>query len=198
MNEPLDPNFKASQFWDQRYAAGGDSGSGSKGVLGQFKSAYVTAVIRHFQIKSIVDFGCGDGTQVAQLPVEQYYGLDVSPSVVERCRAMYADRPGFRFDALPEATLERYDMAMSLDVLYHVVEPDEYEAYLRRAFGHSTYTLFYINREAQPSTAPHILFRDHLSEIKQRGFATRLIEQEQNPHKPSMSFFLFHNQPSAE
>ena len=185
--------FDAHQYWENRYALGGDSGAGSKGEKYAFKRDFINHIVQQYSIKTIVDFGCGDGSQIAEITVNSYYGLDISPSAVARCRERYADRPEFQFDLITQTTLTRYDLAISLDVLYHIIDPSLYAAYLHRFFSHSQYSLLYANFSEKESSEPHILHRNHFQEIERLHIPTRLIEQCPNPTKPSVGFSLFKN-----
>ena len=54
-----------SDYWEARYAAGGNSGKGSGGVFAEFKAEIVNTFVREHDIASVIDFGCGDGAQLA-------------------------------------------------------------------------------------------------------------------------------------
>ena len=191
--QPVDPNFRAKNWWDSRYASGGHSGAGSYDANYSFKRDYINAVIRRFKIQSIIDFGCGDGSQIKQIDVAAYQGIDISSSVVNRCRKLYEHNSNFSFDVYDEFTMGKYDLAMSLDVLYHVVEPDQYDLYLNRLFSHSRYSLIYANAIPRSDNTAHMLFRDHIYEIRRRGFPVRMIEKVMNPLIPTVGFLLYEN-----
>lgn len=188
---PVDPNFNTQKWWDTRYAAGGHSGLGSHTVHYLFKRDYVNSVIRRYDIQSVVDFGCGDGSQIEEINVISYQGIDVSASAVERCRNLYKNRFNYSFNVYDEVHLEEYDMAMSLDVLYHVVEPEQYDLYLQRLFSHSRYVLIYTNILPRLENSAHMLYRDHIQEITKRNFSVQLIERIMNPNLPTVGFLLY-------
>lgn len=191
--KPVHLQFDANWFWEQRYAMGGNSGVGSQGDYYRFKRDFINFVIKKLSIQSIIDFGCGDGQQILELEIANYYGMDISQTAVQGCRQKYKDRPGYRFDTIPDAKIEQYDMAMSLDVLYHVVNPEEYKAYLHRFFSCSTYALLYTNLNPLDGDSPHVVYRDHLREIANLQIKTKLLETVQNPIHPLVGFFLFQN-----
>lgn len=129
----------SAAYWDQRYARGGDSGAGSYGKFAAFKARTLNALFAEHGVRSVVEFGSGDGNQLASLQVEDYLGVDVSAEAVARCRARFAGQPGRRFllaDEYPgdAADRPRFDAALSLDVIYHLIEDEVYEAYMRRLF----------------------------------------------------------------
>ncbi|MDP8246275.1 MAG: class I SAM-dependent methyltransferase [Candidatus Hinthialibacter antarcticus] len=188
---PIDPNFNAEHWWDSRYATGGNSGAGSYGANYMFKRDYINAVVRRFEVKSVIDLGCGDGYQIKEIDVEAYQGVDISASVVNRCRKLYENQPAFSFNVYDEIEMERYDLAMSLDVLYHVVEPDQYGLYLNRLVSHSGLILIYANATPRSDNTAHMLFRDHIAEIQKRAVSARIIEKVMNPLIPNVGFILF-------
>jgi hypothetical protein len=52
-------------WWEKRYISGGNSGQGSYGVLAEFKAETVNQFVGEFEVKSLVEFGCGDGSQLS-------------------------------------------------------------------------------------------------------------------------------------
>ena len=82
----------------------------------------------------MIDFGFGDGSQLAELMIRNYLGFDVSQAAVERCRALFADDRSKQFRLAGEYAGERAQASLSLDVLYHLVEDEVFDAYLARLF----------------------------------------------------------------
>jgi hypothetical protein len=89
----LTGTYDARCYWDQRYRSGEDSGSGSREFNWQFKTDYINSIIKKYSVRSVVDFGCGDGMQIRDLQVREYLELDISPVALAMCRKLYADRP---------------------------------------------------------------------------------------------------------
>jgi hypothetical protein len=129
--------FKSSDvYWDQRYRAGGDSGAGSYNRLAEFKARFLNAFVEKNRISSVIEHGCGDGAQLKLAKYPSYTGIDISPKAVEICRTLFAGDPTKRFfeaNLLPAGT--RADLAMSLDVIYHLVEDHIFEAYMQKLFA---------------------------------------------------------------
>jgi hypothetical protein len=124
----------SARYWDLRYRMGGTSGAGSYGRDKAYKAAYLNRLFVERKIRSVIDFGFGDGSQLAELRIDDYLGFDVSRAAVDRCRAHFADDPGKQFRLVGEYNGERADASMSLDVLYHLVEDEVFDAYLARLF----------------------------------------------------------------
>ena len=126
----------SAEYWERRYREGGSSGAGSYGRLAHFKADFVNALIATHRIASVLDLGCGDGNLLSLLDVPGYVGADVSPTALAECSARF---PQHRF--VPYAALARLppaELAMSLDVIYHLVEDAVFADYLATLFGHAT------------------------------------------------------------
>jgi hypothetical protein len=126
--------FRSADYWRERYKAGRTSGAGSSGRLAAYKAEFINALVAERRIGSVIEFGSGDGSQASLFDFPDYTGVDVVPQVVEAARRRFADRPGWRFvtaDAYAARPTE-HDLAMSLDVIYHLVEDEVFEDYMRR------------------------------------------------------------------
>jgi hypothetical protein len=122
-------------FWDKHYRAGGISGSGSRGRLAAFKAEFLNDLVAENRIRSVIEFGSGDGVQLSLASYPSYLGVDVSRAAVERCRQMFAgqrDRAFVHIDELPPGTMA--DLALSLDVVFHLVHDTEFDSHMRRLF----------------------------------------------------------------
>lgn len=148
-------------YWRWRYAAGRDSGAGSYGRFAEFKAEVLNATFQELDIGSAIEFGCGDGNQLALLRVPAYLGLDVSPLAIERCRSVFGGQPGRRFALLEAYAGEQADCALSLDVIYHLVEDTVYEDYMRRLFGAARrcVVIYSSDEDAMDGGAPHVRHR---------------------------------------
>jgi SAM-dependent methyltransferase len=123
-------------YWDKRYRDGGDSGAGSYNRLAQFKARFLNAFVEKNRISSVIEHGCGDGAQLKLARYPSYTGIDISPKAVEICRSLFVNDPTKRFfqaNLLPADT--RADLALSLDVIYHLVEDHVFEAYMEKLFA---------------------------------------------------------------
>ena len=135
LQSPPDMQFTSSaQYWEDRYAVGGNSGAGSYGRLAKFKAEVGNDFVAQNGVESVIEFGCGDGAQLELARYPQYTGIDISAQAVEICRTRYRrDSNKQFFDASsPEAHSITADLAISLDVIYHLVEDDVYDAYMHR------------------------------------------------------------------
>lgn len=124
----------SGEYWERRYATGGNSGPGSYGRLAEFKAAVVNDFIVTHKVMSVVEFGCGDGLQISLGRYPAYEGLDVSQSAVRRCRTRFAGDPTKRFAIYQPGMSVRAELALSMDVIFHLVEEHVYEQYMNDLF----------------------------------------------------------------
>jgi SAM-dependent methyltransferase len=125
----------SAEYWEQRYAEGGHSGAGSYGKFARSKARVLNGLFSEAHIRSVIEFGCGDGNQLRLLEVADYTGVDVSAKAIERCRTSFAADPGKRFVFAADYAGDQADCALSLDVIYHLVEDTVFDAYMRQLFA---------------------------------------------------------------
>lgn len=133
------PTNQLTRSWERRYKNGGTSGAGSRGAHRTRKAVYVDALISREWIESVVDWGCGDGEQLAAMKMipRAYVGVDVAKTALRRCRRRFPDRRFVLWNLEdPESPVWqlRAELALSMDVLFHLVEDADYEKYLRALF----------------------------------------------------------------
>lgn len=128
--------FSVREYWNNRYLKGGNSGDGSYGQLAAFKADILNEFIRTHNITSISEFGCGDGNQLSLIEIGHYTGYDISDEAVRICRQKYANSQ-FEFHNVTTYDGRKADMALSLDVIYHLVDDEIYHNYMSLLFSAS-------------------------------------------------------------
>lgn len=129
--------FDSQAYWEKRYARGKHSGAGSRGKLAEFKSAVLNEFVAKNQIGTVIEYGCGDGYQLSLANYPQYIGFDVSVTAVQVCRKLFANDATKSFREMRDYGGETADLTLSLDVIYHLVEDEAYEAYMYRLLSSS-------------------------------------------------------------
>ena len=87
-----------------------------------------------------MEFGCGDGHQLALADYPCYIGLDVSAAAIRLCKDRFSDdrtKSFFLYDGecfVDRVGLFSADLGISLDVVYHLVEDAVFDAYMRHLF----------------------------------------------------------------
>lgn len=192
----------SEDYWVKRYEKGGNSGPGSYSELAKFKARVLNDFVAEHGIKSVIEFGCGDGNQLELANYPSYVGFDVSPVAVERCRARFKSDTTKRFALVADQAGETADLTMSLDVIYHLVEDRVYEAHLRSLFGAATrfVAVYSTNRDAPDDAGlAHVRHRHFSKFVESELRSWKLARNEKQPQaysgditESSMAeFFLF-------
>ena len=182
---PTVPPFEGSTaYWQWRYDAGLDSGTGSYGKFADFKAEVLNGLARELHLRSAVEFGCGDGHQLSLLQIEDYLGVDVSAQAIERCRTRFAGAPSRRFVLDADYRGERAQCAWSLDVIYHLVEDAVFERYMRRLFDAATdlVVIYASDFDQADAGAPHVRHRRFSAWIAREAPRWRLWRRVPNRH----------------
>ncbi|NMT65218.1 hypothetical protein [Marinobacter orientalis] len=190
--------FDVAGYWEQRYKSGRNSGSGSYGRLAKFKADYINGLIDRFSIKNVVELGCGDGNQLSIIDYPSYVGLDISKTIVDACNEKFEkDKSKEFFLYNPESydvDCFRRELAISLDVIYHLSNDEIYFTYLKHLFhSASRFVVVYSNsqslyRGGVNEDAQYIRFRNFNKDVEQLFPDWKLIEVEPNfyPFNPSL------------
>lgn len=150
----------SADYWESRYRKGRDSGSGSYGQLAAFKAETLNRFVRDHAIETVIEFGCGDGAQLSLAEYPRYHGIDVSSAGILRCRARFAGDSTKSFGPPGSQRDAPYDLALSLDVVYHLVEASVFEAYMRDLFAAARrFVIVYSSNDDIAVPEPHIRHR---------------------------------------
>ncbi|MBB4841748.1 hypothetical protein HNP55_000243 [Paucibacter oligotrophus] len=169
----------SGSYWESRYAQGGNSGVGSYALFAEFKAEVLNGFVAAHGLSQVIEFGCGDGNQLSLARYPQYLGLDISASAVAACRRRFAADTSKRFAHVSEYAGETAELALSLDVLYHLVEDEVFERYLRQLFAASThYVIIYSSDfDSPPGTSePHVRHRAFTAWLRLQQPGWQLLE----------------------
>lgn len=198
------------QYWLDRYSLGGNSGPGSYGRLAEFKAATLNRFVAEKGLKSVVELGCGDGAQLQLSRYPAYTGLDISPHAIELCRKKFSRDRSKRFllTSDPASLSVTADIALSLDVLYHLIEDEVYDEYMRRlATAASQYICVYSGNIDSPSPDPHVRHRCFTDWFPANAPQWALIGTVENPYPDDpadpdnttwANFFFFEKRASTD
>jgi SAM-dependent methyltransferase len=152
----------SSSYWEQRYRSGGTSGWGSYGRLAEFKAETLNDFVARMGVQSVIEFGCGDGAQLALARYPRYVGIDVAERSISTCRKHFATdaTKSFYLAGQLPADHSRFDLVISLDVIYHLVEDEVFGAYMRSLFASAgRFVVIYSSNKIEPSEVPHVRHR---------------------------------------
>jgi hypothetical protein len=193
----------SAAFWENVYREGGNSGPGSYGRLAQFKAEILNDFVQTRNINTAIEFGCGDGAQLQLVKYPEYVGVDVAAGSVRRCSDLFVQDSTKRFyqaEALPK-DLGTFDLALSLDVIYHLVEDSVFDAYMRRLFAAAQQhvIIYSSNYDDVETPGPHVRHRkftawiaENARDWRQTGFvANRFPVDAQESDETSFADFYF-------
>lgn len=173
------------EYWLDRYRKAGDSGPGSYGRLAQFKANFLNSFVATRGISKIVELGCGDGAQLELANYPTYTGLDISPEILAKCRVKFSDRQNYGFAHVSEIDrLEgHYDLALSLDVIFHLVEDEIYQQYMDELIGLSSrFLVIYSSNFEGHTVSKHVRHRRFTDYVSRNHPDWKLIQHETNPY----------------
>lgn len=127
----------SAEYWEKRYSTGGNSGVGSYAFFAEFKADVLNRFVDAHDVRTVIEFGCGDGNQLRLAKYPTYLGFDVSKTVIATCQDTYKSDTGKSFRLMNEYKQEHADLTLSLDVIYHLVEEDVFDQYMRTLFSAS-------------------------------------------------------------
>lgn len=201
------PTFTTSKaYWERRYRLGGTSGEGSLGGLAHFKAEVLNGFVHDNAVASVIEFGCGDGRQLALARYPRYLGQDVSPAAIRLCRERFEEDPSKSFlcydpaEAPSLAAFLKADLTLSLDVVYHLVEDRVYERHLGDLFAASErFVIVYSSNTSEPTEVPHVRHREFVRDVARRFPEFRLARTLENryPEDSFCGFFIFERMESA-
>jgi SAM-dependent methyltransferase len=178
----------SARYWERNYARGGTSGAGSYDALAQGKAVFLNEFVRTREIGSVIEFGCGDGNQLSLAQYPGYIGLDVSRTAIELCQYRFATDPAKSFFLYDGACFTdrtgvfAADLAISLDVIYHLTEDEVFETYMTHLFAAGTrFVIIYATDGELRGTAPHVRHRHFTPWVQTHCPDWRLLEVTRGP-----------------
>lgn len=170
-----------TEYWNNRYRMGGNSGNGSYGVEALTKAQIINHYINELNIRTIQEIGCGDGNNLLMYKVAiSYCGYDYSRAAIEMCkertRKIVNSLKYYFTDNLRDIDTDA-DLGLCLDVLFHQVDDSDYEALCQTLFVDNNwkylivYTVdtneqFTQDDKHQP-LSPHVKFREFASKVQE-------------------------------
>lgn len=174
----------SSTYWEQRYLSGRNSGDGSYGRLAAFKAQVINAFVAKQAVRSVIEFGCGDGNQLSLAEYPAYIGYDVSPTAIAQCRARFADDATKAFHPYAGHDGETAELTLSLDVIFHLTEHDVFADHMKTLFAAAErFAIVYSSdhEEDWSEIAPHVRHHNFSAWIAKNRPDFELVERIANP-----------------
>src|SRR5215217_4829608 len=96
------PFHDSESYWVERYATGGYSGAGSYSKLSEYKAEILNDFVKNNNVRSVIEYGCGDGNQQKLAAYPNYIGFDVAPKAISRCREVFRSDHSKTFKLMKE------------------------------------------------------------------------------------------------
>ena len=181
--------FKGSgKYWEDLYREGGNSGPGSYSRLAAYKAEFVNGFIRAHAVQKVIDLGCGDGNQLSMLKAPEYHGFDVSATIIANNKKRFhtdASRRFYVFDnTFPDflKAIGQAELALSLDVIFHLVELPVFENYLRSLFSASSKYVIIYSTDYDSRQVFHEKNRSFSKWIAANLPQWKMLKHEKNPY----------------
>lgn len=176
--------FTSGDYWEGRYRDGGNSGAGSYNRLAQYKADVLNRFVAENNVGSVIEFGSGDGAQLKLAQYPHYVGVDVSRTALDLTTKAFANDPTKRFIHSDDLTAEDVaDLALSLDVIYHLIEDSVYQTYMEQLFAASRrFVIIYSSNSDRKSDAVHVRHRKFTDWVEKNRPDYKLIEVVRNAY----------------
>lgn len=135
----------SSSYWETRYQKNGNSGIGSYGEYANFKASVINNFVEKHNIQFVDDFGCGDGNQLSISNYPNYVGYDISETILENVRNKFKNDNSKIFLNIVDYSKSnsKLQLALSLDVIYHLVEDQIFASHMNQLFDGYMYVIIF-------------------------------------------------------
>lgn len=168
-----------SNYWENRYKNGGNSGAGSRGLLRLWKWKQIN---RYIDIKDsyVIDIGCGDLAFWKHHGCRDYIGMDLSQTRIDENRQMYPKLDFVAWNAAIPYKFKPAETVLCLDMLFHVMDDADYVRILHNLATYSKDYIFIYTWEHSPGQLTDTYqkyreFEDYLYVFSGAGF--KLLEK---------------------
>ncbi len=189
------------EYWNRRYREGGLSGRGSCGEYAEIKNKLINSFIVEKNVSSVIEFGCGDGNVLARAEYPHYIGLDIAEGAVLLCKEKFKnDKTKSFFWYNPDCFIDNQnifsaDLALSLEVIFHLVEDKVYKQYMTHLFSAAKKYVIILssNSEDKLVTGPHVKHRKFTDWVEDNCPEWKLAEKIVHPDQETnfSDFYIF-------
>ena len=138
----------------------------------------LNAFVSEWNIRSVIEWGCGDGHQLSLADYPEYLGIDISEKAVGICKKTFDKDTRKKFLSTRDFGDQTAELTLSLDVLFHLVAEEAYQGHMSKLFSSAErfVKIYSSNHEAR--------FRKS-GQVKHRKFTNWVHENQED-------FSLFH------
>ena len=129
----------SKDYWENRYASGGNSGEGSYNKYAEFKASVLNNFVKEKKVNTIIEWGSGDCNQLSLSNYKNYIGYDVSITAINICKNKFLNDSSKMFIHINDNFInkKKADLSLSLDVIYHLIEDNIFNSYMKNLFTSS-------------------------------------------------------------
>jgi trans-aconitate methyltransferase len=175
----------STTYWEERYKDGGNSGTGSYNKLAEFKAEVLNDFVEKHDVKTVIEFGSGDGNQLKYLHFPKYTGFDISETIINACRKEYINDQTKSFKTVHDySETDAAELTLSLDVIYHLIEDEVYNKYMQRLFQSSNkYVIIYSSNMIDTNyEGTHVRHRKFTAWVEENAKSFKLVRFIQNKY----------------
>jgi hypothetical protein len=110
----------------------------------------------------VIEFGCGNGDQLSLARYPRYVGVDISRMALAQCRARFSGDDTKTFSLLRDYRISVHDLAISLDVISHLVEDCRFDEHVGAVFFSARrFVITYSSDHDDPNWVYDVRHRSH-------------------------------------
>ena len=190
---------RSSDYWETHYLNNGDSGSGSFGSRARYKADILNNFVAGHSIKTVMEFGCGDGNLLKLLDFPSYIGLDVSFAALGKCEDIFReDRNKYfylydrkAFPGPSKMPFEKAELVLSLDVIFHLLEEEVFEDHMFRLFTASSRFVIIYAWNVEGRQNKHVKHRKFSTWVSRNVKGWRLQQKIEHKGPGIADFFIY-------
>jgi len=151
----------SKDFWEKRYSHGGNSGAGSYNNLALFKASILNNFVNKNNINTVIEWGSGDCNQLSLANYKNYIGYDVSITAIKICQKKFIKDKTKKFIHMNNNFInnKKADLSISLDVIYHLLEDNVFNLYMKNLFNSSQKYVCIYSSNVDKKWARHVRHR---------------------------------------
>jgi hypothetical protein len=129
-------------------------------------------------VKTVFESEFRDGNQARQFHFPSYTGLDVSITPIEKCSEVCKNDPAKRFLISDKNTTKlQAELAISLDVIYHLIEEEVYEINMNQLFRSAAKYVIIYAWDVESDKEYHVKHRKFSEWIKENVAEFKLVDK---------------------
>ena len=133
-----------------------------------FKASIINNFVNKNNIKTVIEWGSGDCNQLSLANYKKYIGYDVSKTAIKICQKKFKKDKTKTFIYMKDnfINVKKGDLSISLDVIYHLLEDNVFNLYMKNLFNSSKKYVCIYSSNLDKKWAKHVRHRKFTDWIK--------------------------------